>query len=262
VTFAAGAAISQAENGEGVDEWQDKSGNGNHARATHGNVPTMVDDQINNQSVVRFNDGTMLSSLTEAIEDEREFTVLGVIKPNFSTSDADARFVTAMSNDQSSDEVEGSSLVPLLRNSNGSGFSSIYAGTNSSNRTNYTCGVSCDSTAFIVSSVFRIESDTTIEAALKGNGQVGADTSGISPSTANPPYTFNVDEIYFGGRRTGASPGSGELFFNGDYAEIAIYDKALTCREVEALEEYFREKWDLYSSPAETTCPANTIPTL
>lgn len=262
VTYGASSAVSQAENGEGVDEWQDKSGNGNHARSTYGNTPTREDNQINSLTTVRFNNGAMLSSLTEPIEDEREFTVIAVVKPNFSTSASDGRFVTGMTSTESSDNVEGGSIVPLLRNSSTSGFSSIYAGTSSSNRTDYTCGVSCADTPFVISSVFRAEEGDTILAKLKGNGEIGTEKPGISPSTASPPYVFGIDQVYFGGRRSGALPGNGGSYFNGDYAEIVVYDKALTCREIEALEEYFRDKWNVYASPAETTCPANTIPTL
>lgn len=262
VTYDAGANTTQAENGEGVDEWQDKSGNGNHARAVYGNVPTRVDNQINSNTIVRFNNGAMVSTLTEALANKREFTVLAVIKPNFSTSASDARFVTGMTSSASSDNVEGSSISALLRNSTTSGFSSIYAGTSSSYRTNYACGVTCADTPFIVSSVFRVEDDDSVTATLKGNGTIGTENPGVNPSVASPPYVYGIDQVYFGGRRSGSMPGSGGSYFNGDYAEIAVYDKALACREIEALEEYFRNKWNVFASPAETTCPANTIPTL
>ena len=262
VTYAASSAVSQAENTEGVNEWQDKSGNGNHARSTYGNLPTRQDNQINGNTVVRFNNGVMLSALTEALQNEREFTVLAVLKPDFAASTSEGRVITVMSSDESGDTISTKSLLPLMRNVSNSGFSSIYAGTSTSTETDFDCGVVCNNLPYVVSSVFRIESDTAITAQIKGNGQPGSETTGISPSSASPPYTFSADQVYVGGHRTGSMPGNGAKYFNGDYAEIAVYDKALTCREIEALEEYFRDKWNLYASPAETTCPANEIPTL
>ena len=262
ISYTTGETVSQALNGEGVDEWQDKSGNGNHARAEYGNVPTRVDNQINNNTIVRFSDGAMLSALTDSLSNEREFTVLAVMQPTFSSSENNGRFIAGMSSDESSDNVTAKSINPLLRNATTSGFSSIYEGTGSSSRTDFTCGATCADQPYVVSSVFRVEDDDSITAEIRGNGEPGTTTASISPSTSSPPYVFAVDQVYFGGQRSGAMPGNGINYFNGDYAEIAVYDKALTCREIEALEEYFRDKWDVYASPAETTCPAQTIPTL
>jgi hypothetical protein len=56
--------------------------------------------------------------------------------------------------------------------------------------------------------------------------------------------------------------GSGTDYLNGDYAEIVIYDKALECRQIEALEDYFRNKWNISASQWATTCPEDVIPTL
>ncbi len=262
VTYTVGTAVSQANNTEGVNQWDDKSGNGNHAVSTYGNVPTRQDNQINGLTVVRFNNGAMLSSLTAALSEEREMTVLAVIKPNLSASDNDARFVSGMSSTSNSDTVGDTSIIPLLRNGSTSGFSSVYASLITSNRTDYVCGNTCEDTPFIITSLFKSEDATNTTATLKGNGVSGAEKTNISPVTASPPYTFAIDQIYLGGRRNGAMPGGGIDYLDGDFAEIAIYDKALTCREIEALEEYFRVKWDIAPNPVETACPADVIPTL
>lgn len=262
ITYSDTTAVAQAENGEGVNEWQDKSGNGNHARSTYGNVPTRQDNQINGETVVRFNDGAMLSSLTSVVTDKREMTVLAVVKPDMASSANDARFITGMSESSSSDTSGTDSIIPLLRNGSTDGFSSVYASLSAGNRTDYNCAAACEDTPFIISSIFSSDGDTETTAKLKGNGVTGAEKNNISPSTASPPYTYSIDQIYYGGRRDGALPGSGASYFDGDFAEIAIYDKALTCREIEALEEYFRTKWNIAPNPVETECPADLIPTL
>lgn len=262
ITYATGAPISQANNGEGVNEWYDKSGNNNHARSTYGNVPTRVDGQINNQTVVRFNNSVLLSSLTTAIQNKREMTVFAITKPNFDTSSTNGRIITGMSSTGTTDTTGADSIMPLLRNNSTYGFSSVYGDLIAGNRTDAVCGSSCTNTPYMSMSVFRTTGNTTTEAIIKGNGQTLAEKPGISPSTSSPPYTYSINQLYYGGRRQGAMPGSGADYFNGDYAELVVYDKALTCREIEALEEYFRNKWNLYPQPLETTCPADTVPTL
>lgn len=258
---ASGPTLSNANN-DSISEWHDISGNGNHAIATHGNIPTRVDNQIDGKRIVRFNNGNMLSSLTSALNNKREMTVLAVIKPTFSGSSTDGRVISGANSSASNDTTSGSSVIPLLRYSNNNGFSSVYSGSASSStyKTNYNCSTTCNNQPFIASSVFRSEDSSDTETALKGNGQEGASRSGLAPSGS--PYNFDINQVYFGGTRTGAMPGSGTAYLNGDYAEVVVYDYALTCREIESIEEYLREKWDIYSSPAETTCDAITIPTL
>ncbi len=262
VTYAGSSGVSQANDTEGVNQWDDKSGNGNHAVSTYGNVPTRQDDEINELPVVRFSNGAMLSDLTTLLSEKREMTVLAVVKPDLSSSNSDGRFLTGMRTTASDDTSGNNSIIPLLRNASTSGFSSVYASTSTSNRTDYTCGTTCEDTPFIISSLFKSEDSTNTTATLKGNGVIGTEKTGISPTTATPPYTFTIDQLYLGGRRNGAMPGSGASYLNGDYAEIAVYDKALTCREIEALEEYFRSKWNIFANPVETACPADVIPTL
>lgn len=262
VTYTSGAPISQAENGEGVNEWHDKSGNNNHARSTYGNTPTRVDNQINGKTSVRFNNGAMLSTLTNTVSNKREMTVFAITKPSFDTSATDGRLISGMSTTGTNDTNGTTSVIPLMRNSSTYGFSSIYGDLVAGNRTDFLCGSVCNNTPYMMASIFRIASSNSVDSFLRGNGQDGAEKLGITPSTTTPPYTYSIDQLYFGGRREGAMPGSGTNYLNGDYAELVVYDKALTCREVEALEEYFRNKWNLYPQPAETSCPADTIPTL
>lgn len=251
-----------ANHGDSLAEWQDKSGYANHARSAYGTAPTRQDNQINGLSVVRFNNGTMLSSLTSTLTDKREMTVLAVTKPNFTTSAHDGRMVTGMSTSANNDTTLGSSIIPLLRNGSGNGFSNLYAGSAASNRTDFSCGAVCAGTPYIFSSIFAIDpTNDTMTSTLKGNGAPVASKTGISPSGS--PYTFTIDQFYYGGRRNGSSvSAAGTDYLNGDYAEIIIYDKLLECRQIEALEEYLRNKWAISASAYPTTCPADVIPTL
>jgi hypothetical protein len=253
--------VSQANNGDGLGEWDDLSGNGNNARFVFGNAPTRQDNQINSKPVVRFNNGAFASTLGTALSGQREFTVFAVIKPNFSTSAAGGRVISGMTTSGTSDTGGTNSIIPLRRQNNASGFSAYYANS-SSYEAIMTCGGTCSSTPYLVDGSFTINADdNTITGQLRGNGDTQDGTkTGIAP--AGSPYTFGIDQLYFGGRRTGAMPGSGTDYFNGDYAELVIYKKALSCHEIEDLEEYFRAKWAIGATAWTSTCAEDTIPTL
>lgn len=261
VTYSTTASVQQTVNGEGVDEWQDKSGNDNHARFTYGNKPVRTDNQINGHSIVRFNNGAMLSALNTALAGKREMTVFAVVKANYASSATDGRIISGMTNTTANDTAGTTTIVPLLRNGVNSGFSSIYASSASSNRTDYSCNIACASVAYAYTSVFRSENLDDTTAQLKGAGVLGTEKTGISPS-GTPPYTYGINQIYFGGTRTGLSPGSGTNYFNGDYAELIVYDYALTCQQVESIEEYLRSKWNTSPSQLASACSVDTIPTL
>ncbi|HKR82476.1 MAG TPA: hypothetical protein VJR27_05790 [Candidatus Saccharimonadales bacterium] len=252
--------VTQATNGGSVTQWNDKSGNGNHAIFGLGTAPTRVDNQINGNTVVRFNNGALLSTLNDAITNNQELTVLGVVKPNFSTSGSDGRFMSGTSSTANNDTTSGSSIVPLLRYGSTAGFSSIYSGT--SYRTNYTCGATCTNTSYIFGSVFQINSSSSnkVDGLLRGNGAQVAQSVGLNP--VGSPYTFGINQLYFGGTRSGAMPGTGVNYMNGDYAELIVYDHALTCHQIESLEDYLRGKWGIAASAYPDTCPADTIPVL
>lgn len=261
INYAGAGTLSQASNGETVGQWNDKSGNGNHAVSAHGNVPTRVDNQINGQTVVRFNNGDLLSSLTSALSGKREMTVFAVANVNFAGSNTDGRLVSGTSSSANNDTTSGSSIIPLERYSNGSGFSSIYSGSASTYRTNFTCAAACSNTPYLYVSNFAVDSTSnTITSTLKGGGAQVAQNTGYAPSGS--PYTFGLDQIYIGGSRNGAMPGSGSNYLNGDFGEIIVYDYSLSCRQIEALEEYFRAKWGLSATQYVGACPADLIPTL
>ncbi len=261
VTYSASSPVPSVNNGS-VFEWDPVTGWGVPAKFAYGTQPTRVDNQINGKSVVRFNNGTLLSSLAPALSGKREVTVLAVIKPNFASSSTDGRFISGMTATGSNDTTAGNSLIPLLRNGSSNGFSNLYSGSSASNRTDYLCSGACASTPYIFSGVFTVDSTSnTITSTLKGNGSPAASKTGINPSGS--PYTFSIDQLYIGGRRSGTGGGAtGADYLNGDYAEIVVYDKALECRQIEALEEYFRAKWAISASAYVTTCPGDTIPTL
>lgn len=261
ITYTANAS-SPSANGDSLFEWDPVTGWGVPAKSAYGNQPTRVDNQINGKTIVRFNNGTLLAALTSALTSHRELTVLAVVKPNFATSSADGRVISGMTSTGTNDTSGSNAIIPLLRDASSSGFSNLYSGSAVANRNDYICGGTCTSTPYIFVGSFTIDTtNNTITSVLKGNGQTVATKTGINPGGS--PYTWGIDQLYIGGRRNGTmAAGSGTNYFNGDYAELVIYDKALQCRQIEALEEYLRNKWAISGSPYASTCPDEPIPTL
>lgn len=253
------STVSQANNGDGIGVWLDKSGNGNDASFVYGSAPTRQDNQINNKTIVRFNNSALLSSLDTALSGKREATVFAVIKPNFSTSSSDGRIISATTSSAANDTTSGSSIIPLLRNAANTGFSSIYSGSSSTYRLNNTCGSTCNNIASVFSSLFRSSSTTNTDGYLRLNGSEVTQKTDMNPGGS--PYTFGFNQVYFGGTRTGAMPGSGTSYFNGDYAELVVYDHELSCHQMVSVENYLRVKWNLSASAYADTCP-DDVPTL
>lgn len=248
-----------ANNGEGVAKWLDaRSIAGLEAVATHGNTPTRVDNQINGLPIVRFNSGDMLANIAAASGDE--FTVIGVIKPNFSTSSASGRIVSGMTASQSTDSASGYAIQALRRNASSSGFATQYD--NSSSRsTSYTCSGAflCANTPVVISSTFTKQPNNSVTATLRQNG-TNQSTNNFTSSSAN--YTYTIDQLWIGGRRNGSGTGTGQDWFNGDYAELAIYNTQLTCQQIFGVEEYLRSKWGIAASQWANTCPPDNVPVL
>lgn len=257
------ATVSQANNGDGIGQWDDISGNGNNAKFVYGNDPTRQDNQINAKPVVRFNNGALVSNLTSAVSGQREFTVFAVLKPNMGTSGATGRVISGMTTSGTNDTGGTNAVIPLRRQTSATGFGSFYANS-ATYETTMGCNPDCASTPYLVNSLFQIDStDNTVTATLRGNGNTqNGQKIGINPGSPPPPYTFSIDQLYWGGRRSGALPGAGQDYFNGDYAELVVYNKALACHEIEDLEEYFRAKWSISASQWIDSCPPTNVPTL
>gem|GEM_PF-1673105 len=259
----ASTAVAPVVNTGSLFEWDDLSGNGNNAKSIFGTAPTRQDNQINGKTVLRFNNGALVANLTSALSGKREMTVFAVIKPNFSTSGSLGRLVSGMSTSGTSDTSGTDSIIPLRRQNGSIGFSNFYDN-NAGDEVTMGCNPDCNGNPYLATSLFQIDSSNDkITATLKGNGGTqSANVTGIDPGTPPPKYTFGIDQLYLGGRRSGALPGVGADYLNGDYAEIVVYDKALSCHQIEDLEEYFRAKWAIAPSQWTSTCPADTIPTL
>jgi hypothetical protein len=233
-----------AANGASVAQWNDKSGNGNHAIATHGTPPTRQDNALNSKSVVRFGGGgDMLSSLLNAISGHN-VTVIAVTKPNTSSA-SNARFISLM-NTTDTNDTTANSIAALTRSSNTSTVLSRYnTDSNTVNVSNVVNG-----TPGILSLTYAQGENAT----LRYNGAYAT-----GDSTA---LNYNANQIWIAGNRSGSGVGGGVNYFNGDMAEIVVYNYRLTCHQIASIEDGLRTKWGISASPWADSCPAENIPTL
>lgn len=249
ISYSTAPAQNSADN-EDVGSWLDKSGNGNNASLAYGNSPKLNADSLNSKPALDFNNSIFAIDLTSALENKKEMTAFAVIKPNFGSSTNNGRIISALKNTADNDDTSAQSIIPLFRNSDKTGYSTQYS-PGSANGLNYQC-TDCSNTANILTSLFAKSSNQAMKSSLSINNQVVASNSGFKPSGS--PYTFSVDKFYVGGSRLGALPGSGSNYFNGNYSEIIIYDTALTCRQINSINNYLRNKWSISSTIYPDNC--------
>ena len=201
------------ESGDKVSRWDDKSGNGNDVtQGTGANQPTTQSDAQNGKNVLVF-DGTnhFMSSVFDASLDIRnDFTIIYVAKTDDTTM---TRRILATD-----------------------GYAT---GVASSARTQYTAlGVQDYSSAndyWNTSShiINTMTMDTSNDAIFYKNNAVFSSPTGANPANAT------TTGIFIGSRDTGVQKWDGEI------AEIIIYDRVLSTAERTVLNRYLSLEWGL-----------------
>ena len=244
-----------AGNGEVLDSWIDQSGKANNAIKDFGSAPTVISNGINGLPSLNFNNNVMRLDLSKPLINKKEMTVFTVIKPSFNSSTEKGRLVSGILNTSSNDNTLNQSIIPLMRNAGEIGFSSQYAPTPNGITTN-NCA-ECDGKSMLLTSVFKKASNRNINSQISLNGQDFASRNGVRPELEN--YSYNINQLYIGGSRDGEMPGTAVNFFNGQYGEIIIYDKALTCQQINSISNYLRSKWKLSDSEYQNSCQPNIL---
>jgi hypothetical protein len=219
----------EAPSGGGVGEWQDISGNGNHARtasAYGASAPTRVDSQLNGDPIVRFrdeNNSLLLSSFSNT--SGTAMTAVMVARPYTSSPDL-SRFVSAL-NTSSSSDTSTQNGAALLYKSNTTGTNSM--------RTYYNGG-GAEYVAGAVDDQFAIYSTRLSSSYVERLRKNGIDNYTNTHSSVN--YTIN--QFFFGGTRSG---GTLSNLADIDVAEVIVYPTDLQCSEMYEVELYLSSKW-------------------
>ena len=197
------------ESGNKVSQWDDKSGNGNHALQSTGvNQPTITTDHINGKAVITFDGGLEEMDLTSTLSLTGEFTMFFVAN-NVEGTTTRTIFGNSGTNNKIT-VVESDRMFVRIINAGSSDSSQSYP---SGGVTNIQT-IKRDSSdkidmAFDGAAFTRLFSDAA-QAGTSAYNRVGVDT------------TFN---------------------WQGDIAEILIYNRSLSPVERTLVETYLSNKW-------------------
>lgn len=212
--------------GDGIERWEDISGNANHALFTYGTRPTLQTNQINGRPAVRFSaDGALRSALNTAITSEG-VTVMAVMRPRVGSA-IDARFVSLMNTAQSEDHNTTSGIAILKRSSSGSTIHQFY-----NNVTAESLSSAIDGNwAMYTSRLGALRAERLLKNSTPDN------YSEVITSMTN-----DLNEVFIGGRRSGSA---GTNYADVDIAELVVYDKELSCSQLQLVEYYFEGKYNI-----------------
>ena len=209
-------AITGLSDGNGISQWDDESGNGNHAeQSTSSEQPTYETNELNSKPIVRFT-----SSSSQAFD---------LPDSIISTDSSFHIFIVASCNDWDS------TLQTLMGLGVANGDSTIIYSVGDQgvsfdhgDDAYITSSALSDSTFYIISCGYD-NSSNTLEGFVDGVSQ-GTDTdAGTGTQTSNSIGSY---------RRT-------LWFWDGDIAEVIMYEKALNSTERQNVETYLEDKWGL-----------------
>ena len=201
-------------NASSVARWEDQSGSGyNVLQATSANMPILKTAVKNNKNAIRF-DGSNDILVSGNISDNNllSVSVFSVVSPtNFGGGNA-GRIFERGANGFLNFMNFSTSIAFLFGDVNVRGGSTTLSAFNL-----------ITSTATIGTGT----ANTRINKVLVASGNMGS-----SPSLANTTYQI--------GNRT-----AGDRGFNGDIAEIIVYNNLLTSLQIDQVENYLYSKWGL-----------------
>jgi hypothetical protein len=212
-------------NGDSIDTWSDRSLNNNDAVFTYGTRPTLATSQVNGLNAVRFSANGVLRAPLSSTATGTSVTAFMIARTRTSGS-SNARYLSLMNTAQNSDSDNFNGIVPFYQQSTSSTLANYYR-----NQTGETVSGAINDSWSIFSS--RI-SATEAERLLR-NG-----TDNFSQTISNINYSIN--EIFVGGAR---STSSGAFYANYDVAEIVVYNRLLTCSEIQGIEDHFETKYNI-----------------
>jgi len=231
-------AIEGLTDGEPVETWEDQSGQNNHAtQGTPADQPEWVEDALAGKPVVRF-DGTgehLLLPDFEIFGGDQNLTIMVVFKANTLPGEDDwennevllnfrnERNIMLCFGDQDGDGDP--KAITIRAQFAGSGWTNPVVSNTLDEGTAYLIGVDYDTT-----SGWRLFNNGALE-----------DTVDITETIESGTDISAVG---------GASDGDNR-WYDGDIAEILIYDRALTTQERVDMEWYLGEKWLGWERPAE-----------
>lgn len=265
---------TQANNGDKVSIWDDISGNGRHLIAAIGNEPTYRTNQQNGLNMVQFpynrgggGLGKFMQTLPFSLVNQAAAGTMFIVAQGTTKSGDNATFMRM--DGVIPPEANCIGILPCIQRvyevgrSDGSSDSAFYI--QRSNLTNYA------GQSGTVANVFVSQNSPVVSLA----GGVAFTPTSCNPSMdlasldfaiantystncpggqANPKSFQNGLTIYAGSGRAGA-------VLDGQIGEMIVYDKQLSCQQVQSIQTYLRAKWFNDTSGLNVIyCPPPQIP--
>lgn len=227
-TDSAGTIAATAD-GDPVGRWADKSGNAAHALQTDGTQKPALKLQIkNSKNVCRFNSTTskMLGTL---LAKNTDCTIVAVVRMNTSDAGWRAACTTGFFDATTRNTSQIHGLIKQNNTSNKLMLTSF---------TGQTDGNPSQSMGADWSSAFGTFTNTA------GTNRSRIWVNGIAADSDPKTITSIIDQgfVYYIGRGYQAS----SEFWNGDIAELMIYNVSLDTNNQTSIQNYLNTKWGVY----------------
>ncbi len=209
--------------GSNVTQWSDMSGNGFHATQSNGtNRPTLTNDLVNDYPALSFNGTAHFLQMPAGFADFTSgASIFAVTRPTGFPSS------TPVIMDFSNGAANSNNLTVLEGTSTTIGFNAYNASTSSS----------VNSTSGLTQGKFQMFEIIHNGAA---NGTVYTNTTQGATGTVQ-----NLVNIARSTNYVGRSGGGTPLYFQGDLAEIFMYNRGLSSSERAGVESYLMQKYQL-----------------
>lgn len=215
-----------------ISGWADQSGNGNDAGQTNGaNRPSVVSNSINGEPALRFNGSNhflTMPSTTDLGIVNNDYQIFIIAKTASATSSVYFLMGAESNTEQFEIHTNGPKGVRYIPKT------SIYIDEG-------TTGYYTDGNVHL----FQVE-------ATDSYGLLRVDGIGVANISVNS-HSSESGNILLGTRS------GGNLWFNGDIAEVIVYNSVLTLNNRQAVEEYLKVKYDIDQPLVEPTVQASDI---
>lgn len=274
ITYTTAGSPTQANNNDKVSIWDDISGNGRNLLATAGNEPTYLTNQQNSLGMVRFpydrNVGgtgkSMQTSAFSLLNPASSGTVL-VVAQGTSKSGDNASFWRM--DGVIPPELNCVGITPCLQRvyelgRSGSSGDSIFYIQRASLLGAYTGQSTTLSNSFFGSGIPSVlaggvaftpgSCNPSLDLAALDFAFNSNYSSSCPGAQSNPKSFQNLLTLYAGTGRAGA-------VLDGTIGEMIVYDKQLSCQQVQSLQAYLRSKWFVDTGTTNIlACPPPQIP--
>jgi hypothetical protein len=224
-----------SSDGDSITSWVDRSGNGNNATFTYGTRPVLKTNQQNSLNAVRFSANGILRAPLTTVMQGNSVTVFMIARPR-SSGTTSARFMSLMNSAENSDSNTYFGIIPFKQVSNGSSIENYYR-----NQTGESISSALNDSWSIYASL--ISASDAERLVRNSNDNSTNSISNINYSQApTAPYYGGINELFLGGARSSAA---GAYYANFDVAEIVVYNKVLSCSEIQFLNEHFEGKYNI-----------------